>query len=206
MGKPHSRPPAEIARARRRSLVELTAAATRTIDEGLLGISPGPVARDGGPQLEQVAKPPAQTAVPAGVKGSVAMPPASAASPSVQLQDSSRTTTELAAEIAKDMQAYALDAMKVGMQATLDYAKDFSDQDSDLQEGAAAECHAVALELMKVNAGATLQYARELSRAKTLSEWVELSSAQARKQCELVLQQAELLKSLTRKGTTSGAE
>lgn len=203
MRKPPSRQPAEVARTRRRSLVELTAAASRTIDEGLLGISPSPVAvaRDDGPQVEQTAEPPAQTAVPAVVNGSVAMPSPKVAPRSAQFQDSNSTTTDLAVEIAKDMQACALEAMKAGVHAALDYTKDLASPESDLLKGPAAECHAIVLELMKVNAGATLQYTRELSRAKTLSELVELSSSHARKQCELVLQQAELLKSFA-PGTT----
>ncbi|TQF32796.1 phasin family protein [Bradyrhizobium sp. UNPA324] len=217
MGKRRSRQPAEAASARRRSLVELTTALGRTIDESLLEMSANRVAvpRDDGPPSGQAAEIPAEnaprmprteTAVQVASDVNVAMlPPAKEASHSVQFQDSNSTTT-LAVEIARNMQAHALEAMKVGMHATLDYAKDLASPDSDLREGPAAECHAVALELMKVNAGATLQYARELSRAKTLSEWIELSSAHARKQCELVLQQAELLKSLTRKVTTSGAE
>lgn len=217
MSKPRSRPPAEAASAKRRSLVELTTELSRTIDESLLEMPANPVAipRNDGSPSGQTAKMPAektprmpraQTAVPAASDVSVAMPPPTTeASHSTQFQDTSSTTT-LAVEVARNMQAHALEAMKVGMHATLDYAKDFASPDSDLREGPAAECHAVALELMKVNAGATLQYARELSRAKTLSEWIELSSAHARKQCELALQQAELLKSLARKVTTSGAE
>lgn len=149
---------------------------------------------------------PAETAPPAALDGIVEAPSSTKGALSSTQSQNSGSTIDLAAEIAKDMQAHALEAMKVGMHAALDYAKDFTSPDSDLQKGPAAECHAVALELMKVNAGATLQYTRELNRAKTLSEWIELSSAHARKQCELVLQQAELLKSLTRKVTTSGAE
>jgi hypothetical protein len=87
----------------------------------------------------------------------------------------------------------------------LDYAKDLASPKSDLLEGPAAECHAIVLEMMKVNAGATLLYARELGRARTLSELIELSSSHARKQCELVLQQAELLKSFAHSITKPGA-
>ncbi|WP_249151341.1 phasin family protein [Bradyrhizobium liaoningense] len=228
MDKPRSRQPADVARARRRSLVELTAAASRTIDEGLLERPPNPIAlsRDDGPQVEQAEKTLAQktpaqkahaqkthaqkalaqTAVPAAVNGSVAMPPpAKVESRAAQIQNSS-STTDLALEIAKDMQARALETMKAGVHAALDYARDPASPESKLLEGAAAECHAVVLELMKVNAGATLQYTRELGRARTLSELIELSSTHARKQCELVLQQAELLKSLTLNATRSGTE
>lgn len=207
MGKPHSRQPAEIARARRRSLVELTATATRTIDEGLLGISPGPVAvaRDDGPQVEQTAKPPAQPAAPAAVNGSVAMLAAKAAPRSVQFQDSNSAAADLVVEIAKDMQARALETMRAGVHAALDYAKDLASPESDLLEGPAAECHAIVLELTKVNAGATLLYTRELGRARTFSELIELSSSHARKQCELVLHQAELLKSFVHNKKKPGA-
>lgn len=209
MRKPHSRQPADIARARRRSLVELTAAASRSIDEGLLGTSPSPVAvaRDGGPQVGQTATPAAQTAVPAAVNdGSDVMPPfAKVASRSAPLQESNSSTTDIAVEIAKDMQACALETMKAGVHAALDYTKDLASPESDLLNGPAAECHAIVLELMKVNAGATLQYTRELSRARTLSELIELSCGHARKQCELVLQQAELLKSFAHSTTKPSA-
>lgn len=126
---------------------------------------------------------------------------AKVASRSAQLQESNRTTTDIAVEIAKDMQACALEAMEAGVHAALDYTKDLASPESDLLNGPAAECHAIVLELMKVNAGATLQYTRELSRARTLSELIELSSGHARKQCELVLQQAELLKSFAHSTT-----
>ncbi|WP_439398365.1 phasin family protein [Bradyrhizobium sp. PMVTL-01] len=207
MLKPHSRQPAEIARAKRRSLVELTAAASRTIDEGLLGISPGPVAvvRDDGPQVEQTATP-AQTAAPAGGDGSVAIPvSAQAASRSARSQDSNGTTTDFAVEIIRDMQARTLETMRAGVHAALDYARDLASPESDLLQGPAAECHAIVLELMKVNAGATLQYTRSLGRARTLSELIELSSSHARKQCELVLQQAESLKPFAHNTTKPGS-
>ncbi|WP_247991658.1 phasin family protein [Bradyrhizobium sp. 186] len=124
--------------------------------------------------------------------------------------------------MAKDFQGRALDGMKAGAHAALDYAKDLAKPrpaggtseaggaaaaDSHLIEaiGTAAECRAVVLELMKVNAGATLEYARELGGARTLAELVELSSTHARKQCELVLKQTELLRLLAQNMTKPGA-
>jgi hypothetical protein len=204
MGKPRSSQLDDVARARRRSLVELTVAASRTTDEGLLGIPPSPAAvpAENGSRVELAASTAARTAVPAAANGSVAMPQSAS---SVQIQNSN-SPTELAAEIAKDMQARAVETMKAGLHAALDCTKGLASPDGDRLEGPVAECHAVVLELMKVNAGATLAYTRELSRAKTLSQLVELSSSHARRQCELVLQQAELLKSLTRNVTGSGAE
>ncbi|OPY94216.1 hypothetical protein A5906_14775 [Bradyrhizobium sacchari] len=117
------------------------------------------------------------------------------ASRSAQLQNSNGATADFAMEIVRDMQARTMKTMQAGVHAALDYAKDLASPESDLLEGPAAECHAIVLEMLKVNGGATLQYARELGRARTLSELIELSSSHARKQCELVLQQAELLTS-----------
>ena len=133
------------------------------------------------------------------------MPPAETGSHPTQIQGF-KSTADLIVEVAKDMQVRVLDTMKAGVHAALDYTKDIASSESDLLEGPAAECHAMMLELMKVNAGASLQYTRELSRARTLSELIALSSMQARKQCELVLQQSELLRSLLPNGTTPGAE
>ena len=232
MGKPQSRQPADAARTRRRSLVELTAALSHAIDESLLEMPTSAVAvsRDDGPRGEQAAKippkippkspsqktsaekvssqkAPAETAVPAVVNGSVAAPESAKSAPRSAEAQITNGTADLVAEIAKDMQARALEAMKIGAHAALDFTKGLpSPENNLLEDNAAAEYHAIVLELMKVNAGATLQYTRELSGARTLSEWVELSSSHARRQCDLVLQQARLLKSLARNATGSGAE
>jgi hypothetical protein len=222
MGKPQSRQPADAARARRRSLVELTAALSHAIDESMLEMPTSPVAvsRDDGLRGEEAAKippkippetpsqkAPAETAVPAVVNGSVAAPESAKAAPRSAEAQITNGTADLVAEIAKDMQARALEAMKIGAHAALDFTKGLpSPENHLLEDNAAAEYHAIVLELMKVNAGATLQYTRVLSGARTLSEWVELSSSHARRQCDLVLQQARLLKSLARNATGSGAE
>jgi hypothetical protein len=212
MGKPRSKPPADVARARRRSLVALTSEVSRAVDEGLATpLSPVTVVLQDVPQLAQAA--PASTTVPAQEAASAIV-----ATP----EPRSSTTVDLIVEMAKDCQARALDGMKAGADAALDYAKDLAQPrlaggtpevdggaaaESRLIEaiGTAAECRAVVLELMKVNAGATLEYARELGRARTLAELLELSSTHARKQCELVLKQAELLRSLAQNMTKPGA-
>lgn len=218
MGKPRSRPPADVARVRRRSLMELTAAVSRTIEEGLIETPPGPVtvSRDDRPRSEQTMRPPAvrTPALKTPCRTTAAQKPIPEAAMLSSVETSSRptqfqefkSTADLIVEVAKDMQARVLDTMKAGVHAALDYTKDIASSESDLLEGPAAECHTMMLELMKLNAGASLQYTRELSRARTLSELIELSSAQARKQCELVLQQSELLRSLLPNGTTPGAE
>lgn len=212
MGKPRSRQPADIARARRRSLVALAAEVSRAVDEGL-AMPPGSVTvdRQDVPQIAQAA--PASTTVPrqetARVIAATIEPPGS-------------TTADLILDMAKDCQARALEGMKAGAHVALDYAKDLAKPrlaggapevegvaaaESHLIEaiGTAAECRTVVLELMKVNAGATLEYARELGRATTFADLVELSSTHARKQCELVLKQTELLKSLAQTIAKPGA-
>ena len=213
MDKPRLRQPADGARARRRSLVELTAAASRAIDRTPVEMpsDPGVGPRDDGSRSELATglpgqKTPAEAAIRTAIDTRVAMGPSTGAALRPGQLESSISTPDLAAEIAKEMQARALETMKLGVQAAVEYSKDIANPESDLLEGAAAECHAVVLELMKVNAGASLQLTRELSRARTLSEWIELSSSHARKQCELVPQQVEVLKSLTRNATTSDGE
>ncbi|SFJ87561.1 hypothetical protein SAMN05216525_14038 [Bradyrhizobium sp. Gha] len=215
MGKPRSRQPADIARAGRRSLLELAAEVSRAVDEAL-AMTPGSInaTLQDAPRIAQVI--PAPMPVPAQEAASVI---AAGSEP----PDS--TTTDLIVNLAKECQARALDGMKTGAHAALDFANDLA---KDLAKrrldgttsdasgpsateshligamGTAAECRIVVLELMKINAGATLEYAWELGRARTLAELVELSSTHARKQCELVLKQTELLKSVAQNMTKPG--
>jgi hypothetical protein len=213
MGKPRSGQPADVARARRRSLVALTAEVSRAVDEGLAMMPPGSatVLLQDAAQIAQAA--PASMTVPAQEAASVIV-----ATP----EPPDSTNADLIVDMARDCQALALDSMKAGAYAALDYTKDLAKPrlaggapevdgvaaaESHLIEaiGTAAECRAVVLELMKVNAGVTLEYARELGRARSLAELVELSSTHARKQCELVLKQTELLRSLAQNIAKPGA-
>jgi phasin protein len=211
MDKPRSKQPADAGRARRRSLVALTAEVSRAVDKGL-ATPPGPVTVVPQVALQIAQAAPASTTEPAqeaaGVIATTTEPPGS-------------TTADLILDMAKDYQARALEGMKAGAHAALDYANDLARSlgggapevegvaaaDSHLIKaiGTAAECRAVVLELVKVNAGATLEYARELGHATTFAEFVELSSTHARKQCELVLKQTELLKSLAQNIAKPGA-
>ncbi|SCB50444.1 Phasin protein [Bradyrhizobium yuanmingense] len=206
MGKARSKLPADVARTWRRSLLELAAEVSRAVDEGL-AMPPGSFAvfPQDAPQVAQGA--PAPMTVPAQQAASV-----------IVARPEPPSSTDLIVAMAKGYQACALD----GMSATLNYANDLAKSrlasvtseanetvvaESDLIDaiGTAAECRTVVLELMKVNAGATLEYARELGRAKTLAELVELSGTHARKQCELVLKQTELLRSLAQSMTKPSA-
>lgn len=226
MSKTRSRSPANDARAKRRSLVELTEAASRSAEERLLGMSTSLIASSGkdGPQVEQAAAPASIDVSTAADAMETRAEAARAVPQPVEYSDGTIDTIDLSVEIAKDMQALVLEGLKVSMHTALDYTKNLARTQRQTGEdanaagiaagegdkldplGSAAECRAVLLELMKVNAGATLAYVGEVGQAKTLSEFVELSSSHARKQCELVLKQTEVLKSLARNVAKSRAE
>ncbi|WP_025037483.1 phasin family protein [Bradyrhizobium sp. DOA9] len=213
MSKTRSRSPANDARAKRRSLVELTAAASRSAEESLLGMSTSVEVSSGQdrPRVEQAA-------APASTGAAIATDAIRAQVERADHSDNVIDAIDMSVEIAKDMQTRVLEGLKLSMHAAMDYTKNFTrtqrptGEDANPAEtaadggekldprGSAAECRAVVLELMKVNAGATLTYVREVGQAKTLSEFVELSSSHARKQCELVLKQTEVLKLLAQSG------
>jgi hypothetical protein len=193
--------------------VELTAAASRAVDDGLVVLSASLIAAspDDPSRSEHAAKTSDRTVA---TRQATAPIPAAAASlnAAVSLVDSD-STAEMAVRIAKDYQNRIFENIKVSLSAALDHAKNLTetrvksasndDSDSSLEsdflvvlEGAAAEFRAEAIELMKANVITTLEYARELAGTTTVAEFVELSSAQAPKQCELILKQSGALKSL----------
>lgn len=126
----------------------------------------------------------------------------------------------MAVKIAKAYQAETLDDIKAGFNAALDYAAEFSrrgasseaarehtaaDGGDDRRNALAAQYRAETVELMQANMATTMNFARRLLGAKSSAEWVELTSTQARLQCELMLQQAQALRSLARGMTDFGA-
>jgi hypothetical protein len=183
--------------------VELTAVASRAVRDGLPATTPGVVAIGERPRA---AEPQAATAA------QVAEPEAASAAAldRGELQ-ASDNTAELAVQIAKEFQARALEDFKLGMNAALDYAKNLVDTRTPKDDravsrddqivaslGAPVQYRAEAFALLKANLETTLDYAREIAHAKTPAEFIELSSEQARKQCEFVLKQTGVLKSLAR--------
>jgi hypothetical protein len=216
-------------RSARRSLVELTAVASRAVDDGLFVPSASLIAapRDDSSRSEQAAKTSdhpvvarrATTSVPVAIPESLN----AAVSRSDEGVDSD-TTAEMFVKIAKDYQNRAFESVKVSLNAALDHAKDFVeprvrseaapkdlggaslDNFLTVLNGAAAEFGAQAFELMNANVVTTLEYARDLSGTTTAAQFVELSSAQARKQYELILKQSGALKSLAKTITKSIAE
>ncbi len=49
---------------------------------------------------------------------------------------------------------------------------------------------------MQANVAGALNFARELAGARSAAEFIELSGAHARKSCELMLKQADAMKSV----------
>lgn len=192
MSKTRSRRPASDTRTQRRSLVELTEAVSRAVDDGL-----------------------SVTTTPAGPAAAAANHPSRAEAAAVRRERtepaSSESASEMVVKIAKNYQSSVLDNIKAGMNAALDQAKDFAETGRGGEEkgdagaendflaafgAATAVYRAEALELMQANLATTLSFAQELLGARTAAKVVELSGTQARKNCELMLKQADALKSL----------
>ena len=229
MSKTRIRRPASDTRCARRSLVELTAAASRAVDDGLFGMSASPVAAsmDDPPRLEHAKKTSDRTVLArrATAPISVTVPESlnTAVSRSDELVDSD-STAEMFVKIAKDYQNKAFESVKVSLNAALDHAKNFAETRVGSEsaskdhggaslnnfltvlEGAAVGIRAEALELVKANVIATLECAQQLAGATTAAQFVELSSTHARKQYELVLKQAGALKSLVQTIAKSSAD
>src|SRR5712672_19415 len=226
MSKTRTRRPAKDIRPARRSLVELTAAASRALDDGLLVTSASLIAAspDDPPRSKPAAKTGDRTMVAAQVTASIPIAVPESLNAAVahrgELVDSD-STAEMVVKIAKDYHNRAFENIKLTLNAALDHAKDFAETRVG-SEGAlkghggainnfltvlrtATEFRAEALELMKANVITTLEYARELAGTTTAAEFVELSSVQVRKQCELILKQAGTLKSLAQTITKSSA-
>ena len=224
MSNTRPRRPVSDTRPARRSLVELTAAASRAIDDGLLVTSGSLIAGspDHPPRLEQAANAPDPTVATAPIAVAVPESPSAAASHGLVDSDSS---AEMVVKIAKDYQNRAFENIKVSSTAALDYTKDFVERRVGSEgaskghggtglesnflavlNGASAEFRTEALELMKANMITTLEYARQLAGTTTAAEFVELSGKQAQKQCELILKQAGALKSLALAIAKSDAE
>ena len=130
------------------------------------------------------------------------------------------SSADMAVKIAKAYQAETLDDIKAGFNAALDYAADFSrrgasseaakepgreDSGAERRNALTAQYRAEAARLVTANMATTMDFARRLLGANSSAEWVELTSTHARLQCELMLQQAQALRSLARGMTDAGA-
>lgn len=220
MSETRARQPASDARPMRRSLVELTAAASRVLDDGLPAT----------PCLS-TASPPAmprseatKTIGPMNVAGQ-ATAPICVAAPEArggELPDSG-SVTDMVVKIAKDYRDVALNNFKANTNAALDLVKRVAENRAPgdgaskpdggvslttfaVLQRVAAEIHAEAFDLMEANVNAALEYARELAVATTAADIAELSGTHVRKQYESMLKQASSLKSLTQTIAKSGTD
>ena len=226
MSKTRNRRPGSDTRSARRSLVELTAEVSRAVDDGLAAAPASPVVvaiADVSPRLECVEERPGCTELPK-QEAPVAVARAEAPDrPAARSREptASDSAAEMMVKIAKDYHNSVLDNIKAGLNAALDHAKDFAEArpagqaaaDPEPQGAgsralgtAAAAFHAQALELLQANLATTLDYARELASARTAAQVAELSGTQARKNCELMLKQADALKAAAQSFAKQGSE
>jgi hypothetical protein len=217
MGKVRLRPPANDTRPTRRSLVELTAAASRAVDDGLVVMPSNliTIALENMPRAEEAANAAAQSDTPGATAPRVAEP-ANDPSPRRAALPETGSCAEMLVDIVKDHQARALDNIRLGLAAALEYARDRArtpmpadggarpDDNLRATVGAAAEYRGEAIEIAKAHAATILDFARELAGARTAAEFIEASSALARKQCELMFKQASVLQSFARIVTKTG--
>jgi hypothetical protein len=216
MSKTPIRPRSDMRRARR-SLVELTASASCAIDDSSLVMMANPIAA----YPDDPAFPAANTHERTTIAGQRTAPSSLAVSGS---REATACTVELAGfdssaemvvKIAKQCHNKALENIRLAVDATLDHAKDVAEtrvgREDALQGHAGANRAAAgfqddALQMMAANVITSLKYAQELAGTRTAAEFVQLSSTQARKQCELMLKQAGSLTSFMQTITKSIAD
>jgi hypothetical protein len=247
MGKPRSSEPVSEQRRTRRSLVELTEAATRAANDAMLtptpvasasddvapeGAAPDPraVAAEGPPAARRQKRPGNAGEEGGDARPADAAPPVRPSQPETEPDvatmrtgkrkepsrdpEGSDSSADMAVKLAKACQAAALDNIKLGLDAALECAAELSTGRMPTIEGAkaadptgpaeasalaaAADYRQEAFELMKANMATTLDFTRKLLAAKTSAEFVELSGTHVRTQCERILQQTRVLKSLAR--------
>jgi hypothetical protein len=205
MRKVRLKPPANDARPTRRSLVELTEAASRGAGDGML-VMPSSLVMITPPRADELVHMPSveQATVPA-----AAEPVRQPLSRSATLPEPN-DTAEMLVRIAKDQHGRTLDHVRRGVDGMLDLAKDIARTpragDPDLHDGksdnklraAAAAYRSEVIDLAKANVATTLDYARGLAGATTSADLVELSGTLARRHCELMFKQAAALQSLAR--------
>ena len=101
--------------------------------------------------------------------------------------------------------AHAKDAYDKAKAAT-DDATNLFQQTYTAAAKSATEYNLKVIEIARLNANAAFDYAHELLGVKSPSQFVELSSAHARKQFEAMMAQSKELAALAQKVTTETAE
>jgi hypothetical protein len=108
-------------------------------------------------------------------------------------------------EIADKDSVHARDAVKNAKAATTE-ATDLSQHACMTADNSAANFSLKAIEIARTNTNTAFDYAHELMGVKSLSEFVELSNAHARKQFDAMIAQTNALTDLAQKVTTELAE
>src|SRR5215210_7790569 len=183
------RRPASDTRLRPRSLMELSAAASRAIDDGLLMSSASLIAGspDGPPLTEPAANTQDGTAAQVPGPTLVELPVALNEAPRRNGRPANcDSSAEMLVNIAKDYHNNACENIKLALNTALDHAKDSAEKregDGALKGGSilernfvnllratAAEFQSEALEMMKANVISTMEYARELAGTTTTAD------------------------------------
>jgi phasin len=109
--------------------------------------------------------------------------------------------TEAFREMAKKGVAQAKDAYEKVKAATEEASDLLKDTFAATAKGA-ADYNLMVIEIARTNINIAFDYAKELSGVKSLTEFVELSTAHARKQFEAITAQTKELTELAQKVTT----
>jgi phasin len=92
------------------------------------------------------------------------------------------------------------------MKAAAEEATDVLETTYSTATKGASEYGQKVIDVARVNTNAAFDFAGELITAKSLSEWIELSSAHARKQFEALTEQSKELSALAQKVASDTAE
>ena len=114
-------------------------------------------------------------------------------------------TENVAREFAEKSAARAKDTYGQAQAAAKETTEVMGHTYSAVSKGA-ADFNLHLLEIAQVNMNAAFDFARQLTRAKSPSEFFELSAAHARKQFETFTEQTQSLTTLANKATTDAAQ
>lgn len=92
------------------------------------------------------------------------------------------------------------------VQAASEHAGAMLRQNYETTSKGIAACQAKAIDVLQTNVASTFDYYNALLRAKTVAEFVEISAAHMRKQCEAFTTQTKELTTLTRDMATESAK
>jgi phasin len=110
-----------------------------------------------------------------------------------------------ARDVAQQGAAYAKETFEKTKAAAEETSKTLEQTYSTVAKGT-AEFNIQWIEMLRANTNSTLDFARQLVAVKSPSEYLELSTAHARKQFETLTEQAQHLAGLAQKVTTEAVQ